>query len=284
MIDVKKIQFVIVLYKENLNNSESFQTITKSLQKILNNGEKASMFVYDNSPTPQTIATYENWDIIYKNDPDNSGLSIAYNQGAEFARKTNKDWIFLLDQDTKFPEKTMEKYLNAIHENKDITMFVPILKIIGDKIMSPFINGYKWGKFAKSISPGIHELKITSPVNSGICMTLDSFFDVGGYNENVKVDGADFQFIERYKKKYLYYYVLDLEVFQNFSLFEPDINKVIARYKIFLADTKNFETHATTDRFFYHLLALKRTVRLFLDTKRIIFFSIYFRNYIFNKK
>ncbi|SIS78339.1 Glycosyltransferase, GT2 family [Chryseobacterium ureilyticum] len=283
MININDIQFVIVLYNETLNNSESFQTVTKSLN-TLNITEKASLFVYDNSPIPQKLEEYEQWSTEYINDPKNSGLSKAYNCAAEYASQNNKKWLFLLDQDTEFPENALELYLRAMNKYESIYMFVPVLNIENGKIMSPFISKHKWGRFAKTIDPGIHYFNKTSPVNSGLCVRLDKFDEVGGYNENVKVDGADFQFIERYKRKFSSYYVLDVQGFQNFSLFESDINKVIKRYKIFLADVKRFETHETTDIFFYHLLALKRTTRLFLDTKKIIFFKIFFSNYIFNRK
>jgi len=45
--------FIIVLYKCNLINSDSFNSITSSL---LNNNQKGNLLVWDNFPSSQLVA------------------------------------------------------------------------------------------------------------------------------------------------------------------------------------------------------------------------------------
>ncbi|WP_265427123.1 glycosyltransferase [Chryseobacterium sp. YIM B08800] len=277
------IQFVIVLYNETLENSVSFKDISKSVN-MMDLESKVSIFIYDNSKEPQKININNIWEYEYFHDSNNSGLSIAYNTAAEFAKKKEKKWLFLLDQDTEFPNTTIQIYLKAIAENTNIFLFAPILKVKTGEIISPYKYSLKRRKRTQSIQSGLQKLSKTGPVNSGLCIGLNSFLAVDGYNDKVKVDGADFQFIERYKRKYSEYYVLDLIAYQDLSLFEKDFQKLIFRYKIFLNDLSGFEKFQKIDCLLFFLYAINRTVKLTLQTKKSDFLKLFFAKFILRKK
>jgi GT2 family glycosyltransferase len=286
MVVLSNIQFVIVLYKCALQNAASFISISKSLKKHVDNKAiRCSLFVYDNSPYLQEFASLESfWDIVYKNDPNNSGLSVAYNQAAEHAKQNNKQFLILLDQDTTFPVNSMDIYMQSINANSDINIFAPILRIANGKIMSPCKYVNKWGKLIDSIASGPNNLDKFVPVNSGLCVNLDSYFIAGGYNEDVKIDGADFQFLERFKKKVgKVFYILDLEVYQDFSLFEIDVNNIMSRFVILLKDVRNFERTGLLDTYFYNRIVLIRALNIFMQTKKPVVFYYYIKYYL-NKK
>lgn len=277
------IQFVIVLYNETLENSVSFRDISKSIN-IMDLENKVSIFIYDNSKEPQKINLNNIWEYEYFHDSNNSGLSIAYNTAAEFAKKNEKKWLFLLDQDTEFPDNTVQVYLKAIAENTKIFLFAPILKVKTGEIISPYKYSLKRRKRTQAIQTGLHDLSKTGPVNSGLCIGLNNFLAVGGYNNNVKVDGADFQFIERYKRKYSEYYVLDLIAYQDLSLFETDFQKLMFRYRIFLNDLSGFERFQKIDYLMFFLYGINRTVVLTLQTKKSDFLKLFFAKFILRKK
>jgi len=271
-----QIQFVIVLYKIDIVESETFKSLVKPLLKF-----GCSLFVYDNSPVRQTSKILEDTnEIVYVHDAHNSGLSKAYNLAAIHARNNNKKYLLLLDQDTLFTENSLNIYIDAFQKYPDIKLFAPILSIQNGKIMSPCKYQYKWGKLIDSINPGVYSLNQFVPVNSGLCIEVDTFFEVGGYNENVKLDGADFQFIERFKTKYKEFVVLNLRLFQNFSLFDDDISGVSARYKLFIEDLSNFETKSIFDKFWYQRVILIRTLLLTLRCKNIFFIKTYFNKFL----
>lgn len=271
-----QIQFVIVLYNMDIEDSETFQSLILPLLKF-----ECSLFVYDNSPVSQTSKILENTDkIVYVHDPLNSGLSKAYNVAAAHALNNKKKYLLLLDQDTVFPENSLDIYFEAFEKHSEVKLFAPILSIQNEKIMSPCKYQYKWGKLIDSINPGVYSLDQFVPVNSGLCIDLNAFFEVGGYNENVKLDGADFQFIERFKTKYKDFVVLNLKLFQNFSLFDNEISGVSARYKLFIEDVSNFETKSIIDKFWHQRIILIRTILLTLKSKNMFFIKTYFNKFI----
>lgn len=281
MILISDIQFVIVLYKCKLQDSATFISLSAALEKETIE-HKADLFIYDNSPYEQQNSPVNDyWNITYKSDLFNSGLSVAYNMAASHAKYHAKKYLLLLDQDTTFPIDTIRVYLESINSNTDIKLFAPILKIENGRIMSPCRYVNKWGKLINHISPGIHSLKNYVPVNSGLCVSVDAFFLVGSYNEKIKVDGADFQFIERFKKKLSStFYVLNLEIAQDFSLFETNLNNILPRFKIFLTDVKNFDRAGWLDNYYYGRIAIIRTIKLLLQTKKRVILNYYIKYYL----
>jgi GT2 family glycosyltransferase len=282
-MNISAIQFIIVLYKQALGSSASFLSLQKALEEI---GERASLFVYDNSPEeqkiPDSIVT-QFLDFTYVHDAENRGLSVAYNLGAEHARMEGKQWLFLLDQDTKFPSNALKSYLKEIAANPDINLFAPILQIANGLFMSPCHYKYKWGKLMKSVHPGMYSFENTAPVNSGICVNLNAFLAAGGYNERIRLDGADYQFIERFKKNNTRYLVLDVCFHQDFSLFDNNTESLLNRFSLFLADVKNFERETVIDDMLYARLAFVRMLNLFLQTKNLKFPALYWSRYLWGK-
>ncbi len=284
MISLSDIQFVIILYKCELHNSSSFISLSNSL-KIHATISNVNLYVHDNTPYWQNYQNSDNlWEITYKRDELNGGLSKAYNEASLYAKSNGKQYLFLLDQDTTFPDYALERYLKAINRNDHINLFAPIIRIQTGKIMSPCKYVNKWGKLVDNIQYGIHHLDSYVPVNSGLCIKLESFFKAGGYNEKIKVDGADFQFLERFKRQVSKdFYVLDLEIIQDFSLFENDLNNIFSRFKIFLTDVSNFERDDISDNYYYGRIALIRTLKLFFQTKSFTVLEYYIKFYLKSK-
>lgn len=285
MIFISDIQFVIVLYKCKLEDSVTFISLGSALEKE-GTQTKADLYVYDNSPYIQENSTQsEYFNITYNSDILNGGLSLAYNLAASYAKIENKKYLLLLDQDTNFPLHSLSVYLDGINSNTDIKLFAPILKIQNGMLMSPCKYANKWGKLINFIPPGIHWLEQYVPVNSGLCIRLEDYFLAGSYNENIKVDGADFQFIERFKKKAdNRFCVLNLVIQQDFSLFETDLQNILPRFKIFLTDVQNFERANVVDHYYYGRIALIRTIKLLLQTKKKKILEYYLKYYLFKER
>ncbi len=276
--------FVLVLYKVKLEESESFKDITFSLCQIRPKNP-ISILIYDNSPDFQNI-TNENvglWDIQYIHDPENSGLGKAYNIAAEVANKKEKKWLVLLDQDTHFPGDILEKYIKAINNNSNINMFAPILKAQDNKITSPYTNAFLRKKNVSVINSGIHSLQETGPINSGLCIKVDAYLKSGGYNEKIKLDGTDFQFVNRFRKIYHFYYIVDVIGSQNLSNFETNIDIITTRYINFLRDAKHFENHRPIDSLETFIMVVSRTIKIIYITRNMLFIKLFFKKYILSK-
>lgn len=265
---------VIVIYNELIDDSDSLN----SLDKAYTSNNKLDVLVYDNSKTSQKVENtkFTNFNFIYHHNPNNPGIGVAYNLGGEIALKRSKIWLLLLDQDTNFATDFFDKMNDASLENPEIKLFAPILKLSNNTILSPCSFKFFHGSHLKQISPGINALSNNQPVNSGIMLRLEAFVKAGGYNEKVKLDYSDHQFIERFKKTEKYYYVINSVGEQNYSGLENDLDKILLRFKYYCSGMLNFETNTSYDsfllRFFFVLKLVKNTVK----HKTLNFFKVYF--------
>ncbi len=271
---------ILVLYQTPLEDSESFCSILE----FENGSQDLDVYVYDNSPGSQHINTYKGLCITYVHDAKNPGVSQAYNSGAEYARAHKKKWILLLDQDTSLPMGLLDTYRKASLSNSDIKLFVPILKLKNGKIFSPFRYRFKRGFYLDEIEAGVHSLKNLSPVNSGILISLDSFFEVGGYNQMVKLDFSDFQFIERFRRKYNLFYVIDSIGKQDFSDDEVSLTSQANRFVYFCEGARNIEKNGIWDWAQYNVVVFLRGLRLVIRYRDCRFMTTYFKDFLIPQK
>jgi glycosyltransferase involved in cell wall biosynthesis len=271
---------VLVLYKQGLTSSESLKTLEASL---VAEGIRMDLFVYDNSPTAQydTRFMYNSFDVHYKHDCKNSGVSLAYNLGASFAKEINKRWLLLLDQDTVFPYNFLDVYAKSVRAHPEVKLFAPILMTQYGNYFSPCRYKHKRGYWLPKLAEGLMDVRRFSPVNSGMLIDLKAFFHVGGYNEAVKLDFADFQFIERFGEKYNNFYVLNLVCNQDFSGFEKSVDKLKHRFSFFCEGAKNCTRRNLLDDFWYLVVVLRRMMGLIVKYKNLSFFFIFIRKYLF---
>jgi GT2 family glycosyltransferase len=224
---------VLVLFRTELSTAESCKTLAASCADA---GMVLDLFVYDNSPESQNIVDcHRPLSITYHHDPTNAGVSAAFNAGARLARKQGKQWLLLLDQDTSFPPEAMTVYLAAIRSGGE-AMFVPQL-VTGTKLLSPC--GYRAGIgfHLSGVTPGTMNLSGRSVLNSGLLMRLADFEASGGYDERVRVDFADFAFINRFRLRYSEVMVLDLVCRHGFSNLEtPEMEAALHRYAGYCQD------------------------------------------------
>lgn len=281
MNEIKNIVAVIVLYKTSYLESVTFQSLVRAMQGF---DQILDVVIYDNSPKPAVSVrefSHKNLNIYYQHDPVNSGVSKAYNFGAKYAKGIGlKNWLLLLDQDTSFEADLLVKYLAEISRYPDIRLFAPILKLEDGMVFSPCKFMFKRGFRLKEVNPGILSLKHISPVNSGMMIGLKSFFNCGGYNENVKLDFSDFQFIERFKKTESHFCVINAVGYQDFSNAETDVDKLNLRYAFYCDGAKNFEKPIFVDHVQFFIVAFMRALTLSLRNKRLVFFKTFYNSYI----
>lgn len=181
-----KILIIIVIYKMAVEEIA-----------LLKNIEGIDILIYDNSPEPQKV----NSKYKYHHNPLNEGVSAGYNFGIELARKSNKEYILLLDQDTSFSMEHLNEYLKSIEKNGTKYIYAPI--VVGhDKIYSPFLekkNRNRCQTQEDFVYNESYDLREKSLINSGLMIPLNIIDKIGGYNEKIKLDFSDIYFMEKYK-------------------------------------------------------------------------------------
>jgi GT2 family glycosyltransferase len=268
--------FIIVLYNCELLNAVSIKSLLTSKLAIQ---DKINLIVYDNSPDRQHINELTKINLLtYFHDKSNAGVSRAYNYGVAFASKMNFKWVVLLDQDTVFQNNFIDKVLGAINCNPELKLFAPILRLKNGGPFSPTRYRLKRGHDV-NLQEGVWPLKKYSPVNSGLVINVNAFQAVGGYLDEVRLDFADFQFIERFREEYASFYLLNSVGEQDFSNHEKDLNKLGIRFAIFCDCAKKCKRYSPIDSFGYFYTVLRHTFGLFLKTKSFSFFKIAYLNY-----
>jgi len=274
------IYFVIVLYKCDLINSSSYNSITNSLIK---NKKRGKLLVWDNSPSPQLISQQRlAWiEIDYFHSVENKGVSCAYNYAAECAMAEKYQWLGLLDQDTVFSYDYVVTVEDAISNNSDIKLFVPIIKLDNGTPFSPSRYKYKRGHPCQ-LSSDVYSLYKFLPINSGMIINVHSFKECGGYNNNVRLDFSDSQFIERFRLIDSSFYIIDSIAIQDFSNNESNIENLKNRFNIYCECARECDKYLFFDYFGYFCTVLRHTFALSIRTRSLSFFSIFVKKFIFD--
>jgi GT2 family glycosyltransferase len=190
---------VIVLFKSSLEESDTFKTLVKCINQ---DGAGLVLFVYNNSPAYWSYdrnITYPDIDIIYVEDYSNPGVSAAYNAAHLQAEKMNKQFLLLLDQDTKLPLNFFSAFLRSFGkpENLNEDIYCPII-MDGKGILSPAKFKYLFTiEHFDHLKPGSYPLKNLAIINSGMFVSRRLLSAVGGYNPLIKLDFSDFDFLKR---------------------------------------------------------------------------------------
>ena len=265
-----KILCVIVLYKTSLFDSNSF--IECANHAIQDHDFK--LYVYDNSPVPlHSVEELRQLNIEYVADMSNSGVSRAYNMAAKYARNSGYEWLLLLDQDTTFQDNGYIKVCKRIIENFQYVLYVPLVKKVNGNYFSP-----QWMKrhipmSAITVTDRAYPLKNVSVINSGLLIKVDVFLQAGGYNENVPLDLADYQFIERLSKNIDTFYLMKYVLYQSFSNDVDCINTLEFRFKSYCVSSLHYDADfiSKCDILF---TMIKRCASLIYRTKRLYFLWI----------
>lgn len=242
--------------------------------KYLKELKEVDILIYDNSVDEQNIKG-----IHYYHDKDNPGVSKAYNYGIDLAKKLNKKYVLLLDQDTKFDYCVFSKYIEMKEKYNEEYLYSSI--IIGkDRIYSPCIEKkYRnvWQSLNKFSYEEIYNIENKSLINTAIMIPIKIIDKIGGFNENIKLDFSDAYFIEKYKSLKKEIVLVNVKINHSISGDEgKSKKKEIDRFKYYCNGGKEFKKNYSYNRI--DRLIIFRMIRLVLKYKTIIPIKI-FREY-----
>ncbi|HRO42877.1 MAG TPA: glycosyltransferase [Flavipsychrobacter sp.] len=267
------IAFCIVTYNRVFYNTESYTTLVKSLQKAGDYTDR--IYVYDNSDeSGWKIALERNTEHLrwYFHNASNPGLAIAYNTVAKKAFADGFNWLVLLDDDTSVPTDAYLKYTSAAIAYPHIQMKVPVLRV-EDRIFSPCKFFLQRSVMVKDLKAGIYRLGGYRFVNSGLMIDYSLYIAVGGYDESLKLDFLDFQFIEQCKRFTSHFEVLSFECKHLFSDGETNREKALIRYRLFIKDLKKCKRYNWKDFVGFYLVDYLHLLKLTIRFKTMEFFK-----------
>ncbi|CCH02965.1 glycosyltransferase-like protein [Fibrella aestuarina BUZ 2] len=281
--------FVITLYKTELPNSITFNSLKKFIHTQSIESPRADLALMDNSPISDFSSIEQlniNWlNIYYFHDPSNPGVSKSYNRAADLATTLKKKWLLLLDQDSLLPDNGLEKYQIATSLWKGHSVYAPILR--SQKIiLSPCAYHFFRASHLKKIGIGINTTHNRNVLNSGLLIDIESFDMVGRYDENVWLYFSDFVFFNRLKKHYKHFVIVDIHIEHDLSSADyVDINIAKERFELYCDGA--FLAYKS-ERSSYSLICYTATIGLrsllmSLRLRKITFLSIFYKKFLSRK-
>lgn len=185
-----KAGLVVVWYNPTDEEKGNINTYIKYVDKI---------YIIDNSEKENEYK--KNKKIQYQFNNENLGIAAALNMAVEYAIKDGYEWLITMDQDTNFQNDDISKILNYISQNN--------MDKVG--IVSPWHN------------TKLHVAKPTESIDypldvmtSGNFLNLKVLKKVGGFKEELFIDGVDIEYCLRlHKKGYKVVRLNDYEIIHN---------------------------------------------------------------------
>ena len=257
---------VIVLYKTRLEDCVCYNTIKECFDE---EEYELTVVAYNNSvdiEIPQVD------DCMVFNSGRNSMLASAYNYALLVAERLHKDWLLLLDQDTKLESKYGKALCAALKSfnDEDIVAFVPKL-YSGDRLLSPVQNRSEqnvWW-FQRTVQePGCHDEYITA-FNSGTLLSVEFMSSIGGFSERYPLDRLDYWYFYQIYKHRRKVYVLDTTLEHNLSVLDYEKNMTVDRYQMILKSELAFARETGRQSvMLYKLLVICRFLKQLLSNKK----------------
>lgn len=272
-----QILFGIVCYREKFWEATSFKNLIHLCQQQ-GSAQQLSVFIYDNTDLPNwhILDDFENSpfiNLVYQSAPANPGISVAYNTIARYARDRHYSHIVFLDQDTELPAEFLATYTKIV--DNDIDIAAPLV-YENNILLSPSRYKNYRSSFYPSIESDKIELKNNSCINSGLLVKTDFYHKVGGYDENLRLDFCDHEFIKRAATFTNYLHIVPVMLQQNFSTNTNSETKALARYALFTKDMKAFAKINKNDFKITLCVDLPHLIRLTLQYKSLSFIRLRF--------
>jgi GT2 family glycosyltransferase len=268
------ILLIIVLYRQRFLESVTIQSL---ISNQTDENEEIDLLVYDNSPNDfiqEKVEEQKYCNIKYIRDPSNAGVSHAYNIGCKYAQSLGKKRILLLDQDTMFPNNALKKYKEAICLSGTTANIIAPLLCSSAGYLSPSIYRFYRAHISKKYQLGVNLLRRKTLLNSGLLISIDLFERVGGYNENIKLDFADVDFIERVKKIEPTFWLIDVKCKHSLSSEEKDKEKILDRFNFYCFGAKEYIKKSSFGALLWlHFWIFLRTIKLSITLHDISFFK-----------
>lgn len=151
--------------------------------------QKVRIYLLDNSSDNideifKMLEWYDRSKITIICNTKNQGIAKALNQLTSAAKKDGYGWILTLDQDSISPFNIVEEFKKYIG-NTNIGMLCPV---ICDRNKGNTINAKNGCK------------EIDECITSGSLLNIKAWDEIGGFDENMFIDGVDFDICYRLRK------------------------------------------------------------------------------------
>lgn len=174
-----KIGACVILYHPDQIEINNIISYSHAVQKV---------YVFDNSEQynnrEAVLALGDN--ISYFHEGENLGISKRLNQACEMAQKEGLDFMLTMDQDSYFSKECLTHYLLQIKSC--------------DNIDTIGMFGVNHSTIEKKCDTDTSPIERYNLITSGSVVNLKAFQHTNGFDENLFIDGVDFDFCFELKR------------------------------------------------------------------------------------
>lgn len=172
----QEIVAVVVSYNGGSETARAVEVLAESVGYV---------HVVDNNSAPGSRAALAQLDerpnVSVEYLPENMGIAHALNRGVARAVALGKSWILTMDQDSSPDRDMIGAYCSAVSSDPGIRSMSPVISDRG-----------KTRRVARQI--------LSYAITSGNLVHMDVYRKVGGYCEELFIDGVDFDFSLRVRQ------------------------------------------------------------------------------------
>ena len=170
---------IVVLYNPSFQEIKNIKDYYQKVDftYIIDNSSK------NNEKEVRDILRDENEHIKYFSFLENIGLCKALNFGMLQAKKDGCEWSLIMDADSSFISDIINVYVSIFKSDPEVAIYAPVH--IFDRSNNHEYKGVRSKEWV---------------MTSGCFYKIDTFFEIGGFMEELFVDGLDIDFCYRAKE------------------------------------------------------------------------------------
>lgn len=267
-----KLMAVLVLYRRDLSNSETFATIVGSVQDGWK--DAVSILVVDNSPVRGEVVDVPAWlNLDYHHDPTNGGVASAYNLGIKRAQEQGAAWLLLLDQDSQIPPEFISELFRCMRlcqSQDNIAAIVP--RIVGESgVLSPKTVRLGYLSNIRKQAKGVLGREV-SAINSGAAVRVSFVQLLGGFDSFYWLDYLDHWLFRSIYRRGKEVFLSDSSLSHDLSVESGSMS--VSRYaNILNAEAHFIEHEGRTGEMFLYTLRLAFRILKHLAIRRNLEFA-----------
>lgn len=161
----------VILYNPKKEDIANISTYINKVKKV---------YVFDNTEGKNNESLFQNFEnISYFWDNENKGLSVRLNEACKKAIEDGFEYLLTMDQDSSFLEENIELYFNEVLNFKEKEN----VAVYGLEYTANDIN-----------NTTLAYNEVDHLITSASIINLKLYNDIGGFDENLFIDGVDIDF------------------------------------------------------------------------------------------
>ena len=161
----------VILYNPKKEDIANILTYVNKVKQV---------YVFDNTEGKSNENLFQNFENVnYFWDNENKGIAIRLNEGCKKAIDDNLEYLLTMDQDSSFTEDNIDWYFNSI-------LAFQVKETVA-------VYGLEYSiKDINSETPKFSE--VDHLITSASVLNLKLFDEIGGFDENLFIDGVDIEY------------------------------------------------------------------------------------------